>query len=320
MSHTDIKTQGWISKLPEAWQPFAILMRLDRPIGWWLLLLPCLWGIVTGANGATGMVGYDVFLIILFFFGAVIMRGAGCIINDLWDRDLDKQVERTKNRPLASGEVSIVAACILLFFLIFTAFMIALQMSYLTVGLGFLALVFVAFYPLMKRITWWPQAFLGLTFNFGALMGFSAATHHLNSFEPFILYLAGFFWTLGYDTIYAHQDKVDDEMVGIKSTALLFGRRSKFWVSIFYALALLLIAFAAYLAGAGVIGLTLLALSSFHLVRQINDWEPDDPANSLFIFKSNHNFGLMVLVGLAFINISPTIEKITGFTIPHIGF
>jgi 4-hydroxybenzoate polyprenyltransferase len=320
MSHTDIKTQGWISKFPEAWQPYAILMRLDRPIGWWLLLLPGLWAIVMGANGATGMVAYDIRLMIFFLFGAIIMRGAGCIINDLWDRDLDKQVERTKNRPLASGEVPIYAACILLFFLIFTALMIALQMSFLTVKLGFLALIFVAVYPLMKRITWWPQAFLGLTFNFGALMGFSAATHHLNSFEPFILYAAGFFWTLGYDTIYAHQDKADDELVGIKSTALLLGSRSKFWVGVFYMIALLLIGFAAYLAGAGIIGLGLLSLPAIHLIRQINDWEPDDPQNSLFIFKSNRNFGLLVLFAFAFINISPMIEEYSGFSIPHIGF
>ena len=232
MTHTDIKTEGWISKMPQSWQPYAVLMRLDRPIGWWLLLLPGWWGIMLGANGVTGMYNADWRLMILFLIGAIIMRGAGCIINDLWDRDLDQQVERTKMRPLASGQISMLNAIMFLFFMLFTAFIILLQTSAITIFLGVLSLFFVATYPLMKRITWWPQAFLGLTFNFGALMGWGAATHHLG-WEPFVLYAAGFFWTLGYDTVYAHQDKEDDQIVGIKSTAILFGERSKFWVGLY---------------------------------------------------------------------------------------
>lgn len=320
MSYTDIKTEGWISRLPETWQPYAILMRLDRPIGWWLLLLPAWWGIVLGANGVTGMYSSDVRLLILFLIGAIIMRGAGCIINDFWDRDLDRQVERTKMRPLASGEIPILNAIVFLFFLLFTAFIILLQTSYVTIGLGMLSLVFVATYPLMKRITWWPQAFLGLTFNFGALMGWGAATHHLG-WEPFLLYAAGFFWTLGYDTVYAHQDKADDELVGIKSTALLFGDRSRFWVGLFYSLALVLIAAASFLAGSGIISLALLTLPAIHLFRQVMEWDMYDPQNSLLVFKSNRTFGLLVLLSFAVSDVQVKLDEIgLPISIPHINF
>lgn len=298
MTHTDINTQSWISKLPEGWQPYAILMRLDRPIGWWLLVLPAWWGIMLGANGVQGMYASDWRLMITFLFGAIIMRGAGCVINDLWDRDLDKQVQRTKNRPLASGQISIVEAAIFLFSLLFLGFIILLQTSLVTIGLGILSMVFVATYPLMKRMTWWPQAFLGLTFNFGALMGWGAATHSLR-LEALVLYAAAFFWTLGYDTIYAHQDKKDDAMVGIKSTALLFGHRSPLWVSIFYGLSFVLLILTAVIAQAGVVTYALLFIPFFHLMRQIRYWDPDDPENSLEIFKSNRNTGLLVLLAFA---------------------
>ena len=308
MTHTDIKTEGWISKLPEHWQPYAILMRLDRPIGWWLLLLPGWWGIMLGANGVTGMYASDVRLMIYFFIGAVLMRGAGCIVNDLWDRDLDKQVERTKNRPLANGQISLPQAAVFLFSLLFLSFVILLQTSAVTIGLGILSLIFIAAYPYMKRITWWPQAFLGLTFNFGALMGWGAATHHLG-WEPILLYIAGFFWTLGYDTIYAHQDKEDDALVGIKSTALLFGARSKLWVSIFYGASMVFIILASIVAGSGLISLALLSFPALHLIRQVRNWEIDDAQDSLEAFKSNRNFGLLVLFSFA----------LSGFS-PHIGF
>lgn len=322
MTHTDIKTEGWISRLPLTWQPYAILMRLDRPIGWWLLLLPGWWGIMMGANGVTGMYAYDWRLMVLFLLGAIIMRGAGCIINDLWDRDLDRQVERTKMRPLASGEISLFNALVFLFFLLFTAFIILLQTSWVTIGLGMLSLVFIGTYPLMKRITWWPQAFLGVTFNFGALMGWGAAAHYIGV-EALLLYIAGFFWTLGYDTIYAHQDKNDDALVGIKSTALLFGERSKFYVGLFYALSFIFIIAACFLAKAGIVTFVFLILPAIHLFRQVIDWDMDDPENSLTIFKSNRNYGLLVLLSLAFINITvyliPLIEK-AGIKIPALPF
>jgi 4-hydroxybenzoate polyprenyltransferase len=308
MTHTDIKSEGWISKLPENWRPYAILMRLDRPIGWWLLLLPGWWGITLGANGVSGMYASDVRLLIYFFIGAVLMRGAGCIVNDLWDRDLDKQVARTQNRPLASGQVSIFQAAVLLFSLLFISFIILVQTSAVTVLIGIFSLIFIVAYPYMKRVTWWPQAFLGITFNLGALMGYGAATHHLG-WVPFFLYIAGFFWTLGYDTIYAHQDKDDDALVGIKSTALLFGSRSKVWVSLFYVAAMGLICLASILAGSSLISLALLILPALHLIRQVSDWEMDDAYDSLEVFKSNRNFGLLVLFSFAFSDFNP-----------HIGF
>ncbi len=319
MTHTDIKTEGWISSLPESWQPYAVLMRLDRPIGWWLLLLPGWWGIVLGGNGFQGMYSFQWRLMILFLIGAIFMRAAGCIVNDLWDRDLDKQVERTKNRPLASGRISILKACAFLFFLIYISFIILLQTSGITIGLGFLSLLLVGTYPYMKRITWWPQAFLGLTFNFSALMGWSAATHDLG-LPALFLYIAGFFWTMGYDTIYAHQDKADDQLVGIKSTALLFAERSHGWISVFYTLTMIFLALAAFWSGAGLITLVLLIIPAIHLYRQIQAWDPDDHASSLAIFKANRNFGLLVLLSFIFAGTTQHLEQFLGLPIPHIGF
>jgi len=185
----------------------------------------------------------------------------------------------------------------------------------------------------MKRITWWPQAFLGITFNFGALMGWGAATHYLN-LEALMLYIAGFFWTLGYDTIYAHQDKKDDALVGIKSTALLFGNRSKFWVRIFYILCMTFLLLASLLAGTGIISLVLLIIPFMHLLRQIQDWNIDDPQNSLLIFKSNRNFGLLVLLSFACMGVIPELSELglnfndinlsslglSDFTMPDLGF
>lgn len=298
MTYTDIKTEGWISRLPEQWQPYALLMRLDRPIGWWLLLLPGWWGIVLGANGVQGMYGSDFRMMITFLCGAVIMRGAGCIINDLWDRDLDKQVERTKLRPLASGEINLIQAGIFLFSLLFTGFIILLQTAWVTIGLGMLAMLFVVAYPVMKRITWWPQAFLGLTFNFGALMGWGAATSYLG-LEAFTLYIAGIFWTLGYDTVYAHQDKADDELVGIKSTARLFEDRSPYWIGVFYMLSMAFLFLTALIAHSGLVTYALLIIPAMHLMNQLREWDMYDPENSLVIFKSNRNFGLYVLLAFA---------------------
>lgn len=314
MTHTDIKSEGWISKLPVNWQPYALLMRLDRPIGWWLLLLPGWWGIILGANGVTGMYASDIRLLIYFLIGAILMRGAGCIVNDLWDRELDKKVTRTKNRPLASGKISTIEAGCCLFFLLFISFIVLLQTSAITIGLGILSLMFVAAYPYMKRITWWPQAFLGLTFNFGALMGWGAATHHLG-LAPLLLYIAGFFWTLGYDTIYAHQDKDDDALVGIKSTALLFGERSKFWVGIFYLASMVFLTLASIVAGSGLISLALLVLPAIHLMRQLMAWDIDDALSSLEVFKSNRTFGLLVLLSFVVSNVIPQFDKL-GLSLP----
>ena len=291
MGFTDIRLD-LVERLPPQYRPYALLMRLDRPIGWWLLLLPGWWSIALAAGGIDAMGGHDFLMLILFFIGAIVMRGAGCIVNDLWDRDLDKQVERTRARPLASGAVKPWQAVAFLLALLAIGLLILLQMSALTFWLGAASLIFIAAYPYMKRITWWPQAFLGITFNFGALMGWAAVTGTIG-WGAVLMYIAAFFWTLGYDTIYAHQDKADDQMVGIKSTALLFGERSKKFVGAFYVLAWVLLAVAAFVSGASVISLGLLILPALHLMMQVILWKPDDPASSLRWFKSNRDCGIL---------------------------
>lgn len=295
MGFTDIRFD-LVSTLPPAARPYALLMRLDRPIGWWLLLLPGWWAIQLAGGGVNGMDWYGWYLMLLFFIGAIVMRGAGCIVNDLWDRDLDAQVERTRARPLASGAVKPWQAATFLFFLLFFGLIILVQMPASTIWLGILSLVFIAAYPYMKRITWWPQAFLGLTFNFGALMGWTAVTGGSFEFGTILMYAGAFFWTLGYDTIYAHQDKVDDQMVGIKSTALLFGERSKKMVGIFYAAAWALIGLSAFVTDASILSLGFLLFPGVHMLLQVLLWNPDDPASSLRWFKSNRDCGLLFLL------------------------
>ncbi|MCB9990410.1 MAG: 4-hydroxybenzoate octaprenyltransferase [Rhodospirillales bacterium] len=295
-NHTDIKRDGWIDRiLPAGVRPYAYLMRLDRPIGIWLLLLPSWWGIVLAAGGGTGINGFVLSHLLLFGAGAVIMRGAGCVINDLWDRDLDKAVTRTKGRPLAAGTVQPWQALMFLAVLLALGLWILLQMSLVTVLLGILAVPLIAVYPLMKRWTWWPQAFLGITFNFGALMGWSAINHTLG-LAALALYAAGFFWTLGYDTVYAHQDKEDDMMAGIKSTALAFGEQSKAYVSGFYGMTMILLLAGFMLAGAGLLSILVLLLAGAHLIWQMQRWQMNDPENTLAMFRSNRAFGLLVVL------------------------
>jgi 4-hydroxybenzoate polyprenyltransferase len=294
--YTDINNNGWIeTALPAFVRPYAYLMRLDRPIGIWLLLLPGLWSIALASGGLSGIGSYELWIITLFTVGAVIMRGAGCIINDLWDRNLDRQVERTKARPLASGELSAFQASLFLAFLLLLGFVILLQMHITTILLGFMTIPLIVLYPLMKRITWWPQIFLGLTFNFGALMGWAAISGIL-SLAPVILYIGCIFWTVGYDTIYAHQDKEDDAKVGIKSTALKLGSASVKWVSLFYFISMILFLAAFMLAEAGMTSYILLALPSAHFLSQMRSWDMDDQASSLAVFKSNRIFGVVLLL------------------------
>ena len=292
--HTDMPADSWIETYlaPKA-RPYAKLMRLDRPIGIWLLLLPGWWAILLASGGGSGINGFVLYMLLLFGIGAVIMRAAGCIINDLWDRDLDKKVERTSERPLASGAINIKQASLLLVSLLFIGLLILLQMSLVTVLLGIMTIPLIVLYPLMKRFTWWPQAFLGITFNFGALMGW-AAINDVISPASLALYIGGIFWTLGYDTIYAHQDKEDDMRVGIKSTAQYFAENSKNYVSIFYTLAFLFIACSFLLVGAGMQSMLILVLAAVHLVWQLKVWDMNDPQSSLDVFKSNQAFGLFV--------------------------
>ncbi len=295
MTHTDIKREGWISRLPDKWQLYAILMRLDRPIGWWLLLLPSLWGIALAVDNPLNFKMDHLYLMILFFIGAILMRGAGCIINDLWDRDLDKRVVRTQFRPIASGEISIRKAIICLSILLMFSFLILIQLPIITIFLGLFAVVLIITYPLMKRIIWWPQAFLGVTFNFGVLMGFSAVSQSL-SIQAFALYIAAIFWTLGYDTIYALQDKEDDALVGIKSTARLFGKNVKKAVQVFYIISFMFLMTTLFLTQASWWAYLLMLLTVFYFARQVQDIDINNPQIALDIFKSNRDLGILIFL------------------------
>lgn len=300
MIHTDIKRQGWISHLPLSWQPYAILMRLDRPIGWWLLLLPSWWGIILGAQGISGIDLQIIMTLGLFWVGAIIMRGAGCVINDLWDKDLDTKVERTKTRPLASGAVTTSNATIFTLALLLIGLFILLFFRPLTIFLGVFSLGLVIAYPLMKRFTWWPQAFLGITFNFGVLMGYSAITGEL-SFIAVLLYVAGICWTLGYDTIYALQDKEDDALVGIKSTARLFGSNVNRWIMGFYIGVVFVLWVALIFLNAGIVAYVFLFLTALYLYWQLDTLETADAKNALERFKSNRDVGILICLMLLFI-------------------
>lgn len=295
-NHTDIKSGGWCDRLlPPSVRPYAYLMRLDRPIGWWLLLLPGWWAIALASGGISHMTPQSWSIALLFLIGAILMRGAGCIINDLWDRDIDRQVERTRSRPLASGQLSMRQALICLICTLALSFLILLQMNTLTIALGLCVCPLIILYPLMKRITYWPQLFLGITFNFGALMGWAAITGQI-TLTPILLYIGGIFWTLGYDTIYAHQDKDDDLLAGVKSTALKFGSSSPYWVGGFYTLAFLCIGFASLLAGHSLLNAAGLILPLLHMIWQLWRWDYNSAPSSLQIFKSNRIFGLLVVL------------------------
>ena len=281
----------WVDRLPQRLRPFAVLARWDRPIGTWLLLWPCWWGVALAPGWP------DLKLLALFAIGAVAMRGAGCVINDLADRDLDARVERTRHRPLASGQLSARQALAFLALQLMVGLLVLLSFNRFTILLGFAAMPLVLAYPFMKRITWWPQAFLGLTFNWGALVGWSAATGDLAA-PALTLYVAGFLWTLGYDTIYAHQDKVDDALIGVKSSARFLGEATPRWLWCFYAAALALIGVAGWRAGIGPGFYPILALAGAHLAWQVHTLDIDDAESCLVRFRSNREFGWLVLLAL----------------------
>jgi 4-hydroxybenzoate polyprenyltransferase len=292
---TDIFRGDWVDYwLPRRARPYARLMRLDRPIGTWLLLFPCWWSLALAVEGWR-----DLIYFVLFGLGALVMRGAGCTWNDITDREFDAQVARTRTRPLPSGQVSLFQAFVFLAALLLVGLGILLTFNLFAIGLGALSLVVLFVYPLLKRVTYWPQIGLGLAFNWGALLGWAAIKGSLG-LAPALLYLAGIAWTLGYDTIYAHQDKEDDALIGVKSTALKFGAGSKPWLYGFYATALLL------LAGVGhVLGLAWpyqlgLALGAMQLFWQVSTLDLDDPDDCLVKFKSNRLFAWLVLGGIAF--------------------
>lgn len=290
---TDIRRGDWVDRLlPAPARPYARLARLDRPIGTWLLLFPGWWSLALAAGGIP-----DPWLFVLFGVGAVVMRGAGCVVNDVLDRDFDAKVERTRVRPIPSGQVSVKRALAFLLVLLCLGLLVLVQLSRTAVWLGVLSLVLVFAYPLMKRITWWPQAFLGLTFNWGALMGWAAEADALAP-AAVALYAAGLFWTLGYDTIYAMQDKEDDAMVGVKSTALRLGDAAPAWIRVFYVLATAGFGLAVWLAGGHPLALAGVALAGAHMAWQSATLRPDDPADCLAKFRSNRVVGWLMLGGM----------------------
>jgi 4-hydroxybenzoate polyprenyltransferase len=292
---TDIRADDWVERwIPAGLRPYCRLARLDRPIGSWLLLFPGWWSIALAAPAG----GWpSLRLLLLFLVGAVVMRGAGCTINDIVDRDFDRRVTRTAGRPIASGAVSLPRAFVFLALQLLLGLVILLQLTPLAIWLGVASLALIVTYPFMKRVTYWPQAFLGLTFNWGALLGYAAATGRLNA-PPILLYASGIAWTLVYDTIYAHQDKEDDALVGVRSTALKFGAASRRWLWLFGAIMLLLLGAMMMAAELGPIGwLGFLGVAA-HLAWQIAAVDFDDPADCLAKFRANRWLGWILFLAI----------------------
>ena len=296
----DAVTRDWVDRVPPRVQPYLRLMRLDRPIGTWLLFWPCVFGLMLGATAGDRPFSNlrDWWLVALFGLGSIVMRGAGCTYNDIVDRDIDAKVARTRGRPIPSGAVTLKEAWLFLAAQCFVGLLILIQLNLFAIELGAASLILIAAYPFMKRITWWPQAWLGLTFNWGALLGFAAQTGGID-LGTLMLYAGLFFWTLGYDTIYAHQDKDDDALIGVKSTARLLGERSRNWILGFYAAAFTLILAAGFTEHAGWPFAFLMFAAGAHLLWQVKSLDIDDPGKCLRLFRANRETG--ALIALAFL-------------------
>jgi 4-hydroxybenzoate polyprenyltransferase len=290
-------TGNWVDTRAPSWsRPYLRLARFDRPIGSWLLLMPCWWSVASAA-GVARDVRQLAFVVVLFFIGAFVMRGAGCTWNDITDRDLDAKVERTRSRPIPAGQVSVPQALVFLVLQALIGLTVLLQFNRFAIMTGIASLVIVAVYPFMKRITWWPQVVLGLAFSWGALMGFAVTLGRID-LTALALYAGSISWVIGYDTIYAHQDTEDDALIGIKSTARLFGARTHRALVVFYALAVVLIGVALLLAGARWPAWLGLIAFAAHLGWQIRRLDIGDPALCLRVFKSNRDAGLLLFAGL----------------------
>jgi 4-hydroxybenzoate polyprenyltransferase len=277
----------------EKFRAILALLRWHQPAGYWLLFWPGAWSITLASAPAAP----PAYLLALFFLGAICMRSAGCIVNDAWDRDIDKQVARTRERPLASGALTLREAAIMLFVLLALSLWIALQLPRSVLWLAFASLPLVALYPLMKRFTWWPQLFLGLTFNFGALMGWAAIRGTLDA-PAWLLYIAGIFWTLGYDTLYALQDIKDDTRIGVKSSARRLGRYATHGVALFYSLMAGFILLACYVAKLPFYTILALVPALFHLGWQIHQQAYNPKVSAAILFRSNSLLGLLVFGAL----------------------
>jgi 4-hydroxybenzoate polyprenyltransferase len=293
----DAPPGNWVDRYaPAGWQPYMKLARFDRPIGSWLLLFPCWWSLAL-AELDRGSSFPNPWYVVLFLIGAFVMRGAGCTWNDIVDRDYDGRVERTARRPIPSGQVSPVQAFAFAVALCLVGLLVLLQFNTFTVWLGIGSLALVAVYPVMKRFTYWPQLVLGLSFKWGALVGWASIYGSLD-WPAFVLYAGCILWTLGYDTIYAHQDKDDDALLGLKSTALRFGPETQKWLSGFYAGAVVLWAVAGALANAHLIFFAALALVGLQLAWQVATLDIADAGNCLRRFRSNRDVGWGVFLGL----------------------
>jgi len=297
MTVADAAPGNWVDhRAPAFARPYLRLARADRPIGGWLLLWPCWWSAALAAI-EQGAAFPNPWHLALFFVGAFVMRGAGCTYNDIVDRKIDAAVERTRNRPIPSGQVSATAAAVFMVILSLIGFVVLIQFNLFSIALGIGSLLVVATYPFMKRITSWPQAVLGLAFSWGALMGWAGAFGHLD-WAPVALFAASALWTIGYDTIYACQDKEDDAVIGVRSTARLFGDRVRLGVLALYAGAVVLLFFAFAMVDAALFAFIGLAVFTAHLARQVILLDPDDADTCLKLFCSNRDAGAILFGGL----------------------
>ena len=285
----------------EKFQIFIQLTRLNKPIGFLLLFWPCVWGL-TLAYYFSGETNLYLKHILLFFLGSVLMRSAGCIFNDIVDRDLDKKVQRTRERPIASGKVSVSEAFIYIVLLCLVAFLILLQFNWLTIVLGISSIVLAFAYPFMKRITYWPQLFLGLTFNWGIIMGWTSITNSIST-EPVILYLAAIFWTLGYDTIYGLQDIHDDEIIGVKSTSIKFKNNVKIFVGTCYSMCVFLILIMFFMMEINKYLLLLIIPFIVSFVYQVKIFKVSNSESCLLAFKNNNLIGSLIFIFIFSFNI-----------------
>src|SRR5688572_16518997 len=293
----DARRDNLVDRFAPPWlKPYARLARWDRPIGFWLLFWPCAFslGLAAVRNPASG---FDWWALLLCLVGSIAMRGAGCTFNDIVDRDIDGKVERTRLRPIPSGQVSVRNAIVFMVVQALAGLAVLLQFNLFTVALGIGSLGLIAIYPFMKRVTWWPQIFLGLAFSWGALVGWTSQTSALSP-APILLYLGCILWTIGYDTIYALQDIEDDTLIGVKSTARLFGRRTRALVALFYAAAIIVWAVAGAIIGARLVfGIGLLVVAAL-LAWQVLTLDSREPGNVLVRFRSNHWVGVALTLAL----------------------